>query len=82
MVRFNDVLGVMITASILIMSSGGNLPITCLQGNWKSVPSTVLINSTGPILLPQNRLHCTVVYFLTSISSRREDDPGPSCRKK
>lgn len=27
MVHFNDVLGVMITASILIMSSGGNLPI-------------------------------------------------------
>ena len=46
MVHFNDVLGVM--ASILIKSSGRIYLITCLQGNWKSVPC-ILINCTGPI---------------------------------
>ena len=40
MMHFNDVLG-----------GGGIYPITCLQGNWKSVPQQgcILINCTGPI---------------------------------
>ena len=46
MVHLNDVLEV--TASILI-KSGEIYPITCLQGNWKSVPQQgcILINCTS-----------------------------------
>ena len=64
MVRFNDVLGVMITASILSMSSGGNLPITCLQGNWKGVPQQSLLT-----LLAQYcylKIDCIVLWFIFS----------------
>ena len=62
MVHFNDVLGVM--ASILIKSSGRIYLITCLQGNWKSVPQQgcILINCTGPIY--RVAFVCMVSYII------------------
>ena len=77
MVRFNDAIMGSLSLPLFNKSSGGNLPITYLQGNWKSVPQQSLLT-----LLAQycyHKIDCIVLWF---IFSRREDDPGPSCRKK
>ena len=59
---YNDILGV--TASILITVSllGEVYPITCLQGNWKSVPQQgcILVSCTGPLRKVEEVNNCSL----------------------